>query len=241
MTEQDLKTIGMLGGMGPEATAFMFDLFIKTTKAEKDQDHPKIIIYSNPKTPPRTDAIFKSGEDPVPYLIKGISVLKMAGADMIVMPCVTAHYFIPEVKKKISFNFISLLNESVKWVKINFPEVKRVGLLSSTGTIKSRIFHEWFQKKGIEVITPDKSEQKIVMKAIFGPRGIKAGFTTGWSRKCILQTAASLIYQGAEAIVAGCTEIPLVLKQEDIKVAYIEPMQRAVEAALRQAGYKIRP
>jgi len=224
--------------MGPEATAFMFDLFIKMTKAEKDQDHPKIIIYSNPETPARTDAIFKSGEDPLPYLIQGISALKKAGADMIVMPCITAHYFIPEVKKEITFNFISLLDESVKWVEKNLPMVRKIGLLSSTGTIKSRIFHESFQERGLNIITPDKNEQKIVMKAIFGSGGIKAGYKTGSSRNSILQIAASLINRGAEAIIAGCTEIPLVLRDDDLRVPLIEPMHRAVEAALKQAGYK---
>jgi len=238
MTDKEKKTIGILGGMGPEATAFMFDLFIKKTKAKKDQDHPKIIIYSNPEIPPRTDAIFKSGEDPVPYLIQGISALKKAGADMIVMPCVTAHYFIPEVKKEASFEFISLINEAVKWVKKNAPHVQKVGLLSSSGTIKSEIFHQAFKKRGIQLITPDKREQKKVMEALFGPQGIKAGHKTGSSRNCILRTAASLINRGAEAILAGCTEIPLVLKKQDIEVPFIEPMKITVSAALKQAGYK---
>lgn len=224
--------------MGPEATAFMFDLFIKKTKAEKDQDHPKIIIYSNPETPPRTDAIFKSGEDPVPYLIKGISALKKAGAGMIVMPCVTAHYFIPEVKKEINFEFISLLDEAAKWLEKNFPGVKTAGLLSSSGTMNSGIFHHAFQKRGVELITPDKTEQEIVMDALFGQQGIKAGYKTGPPRNKILQTAASLIIKGAEAIIAGCTEIPLVLKKDDIKVPFIEPMQITVAAVLKQAGYE---
>jgi aspartate racemase len=238
MIEKENKTIGILGGMGPEATAFMFELFIRKTKAEKDQDHPKIIIYSNPETPPRTDAIFEAGEDPVPYLIEGISALKKAGADMIVMPCVTAHYFIPKVKNELEFKFISLINEAVKWTEKNIPNVQKVGLISSAGTIKSEIFHQAFNKKGIKLTTPDKSEQKKVMEALFGCKGVKAGYKTGTSRNCILRTASSLINRGAEAIIAGCTEIPLVLKKDDIKVPYIEPMQIAVTAALKQAGYK---
>lgn len=223
--------------MGPEATVFMFDLFTKKIKAEKDQDHPKIIIYSNPEIPPRTDAIFKSGEDPVPYLIQGVSALKKAGADMIVMPCVTAHYFIPEVKKELNFTFISLIDEAVKWTEKNISHVKKAGLLSSSGTIKSRIFHQAFKKRGINLIIPDKSEQKKVMEALFGPRGVKAGYKTGISRNIILQTASSLINKGAEAIIGGCTEIPLVLKKDDIKVPYIEPMKIAVFTALKKAGY----
>jgi aspartate racemase len=238
MKNKDKKTIGILGGMGPEATAFMFDLFIKTTKAETDQDHPRIIIYSNPETPPRTDAIFKSGESPVPYLLKGTQALKKAGADMIVMPCVTAHYFIGDVMKESNFKFISLIEEAVKWTENNVPGILKAGLISSSGTIKSEIFHNAFKKKGIELVVPDESEQNTVVSSIFGENGIKAGFKTGSSRKNILRTAASLIHRGAEAIIAGCTEIPLVLRSSDINVPYIEPMHITVKAALKEAGYQ---
>lgn len=236
---KEKKSIGILGGMGPEATAFMYHLFIKNTKVKTDQDHPLIIIYSNPKVPPRTDAIFKSGEDPVPYLIKGVSILKKSGADIIVMPCVTAHYFIQDVMKKLNFNFISLVDEAVKWTIDKMPNIKKIGLLSSSGTIKARIFHEAFEKRKIKLLTPLKSEQKIVMESIFGNRGIKAGYKTGISRENILHIAHSLLNKGAEALIAGCTEIPLVFKEDDIDVLYIEPMHITVESALKAAGYKI--
>ncbi len=240
MHDKKKKTIGILGGMGPEATAFMFNLFIKEAKTEKDQDHPKIIIFSNPEIPPRTDAIFKQGENPVPYLIKGISLLQNAGADIIVMPCVTAHYFIKDVMKEEDFRFISLLDEAVKWAKTHIPGIQKAGLLSSSGTIKSGIFHSAFEEKGIRLITPDENEQKIVMDAIFGKKGIKAGYKSGISRESIVRAAIALINKGAEAVIAGCTEIPLVLKSEDINVPYIEPMHITVTAALKEAGYSTR-
>ncbi|MBD3414937.1 MAG: amino acid racemase [Candidatus Aminicenantes bacterium] len=238
MADRKKKTIGILGGMGPEATAFMYNLFIREAKAEKDQDHPQIIIFSNPQTPPRTDAIFKSEKDPVPFLKAGMSVLKKAGADFIVMPCITAHYFIPDLKKEIPFNFISLIEESVKWAEYNNPGMRKAGLLSSSGTMKSGLFHAAFEKKGIELITPDKREQQRMMEVIFGPKGIKAGFKTSSSRKQLIQTAESLIKRGAEAIIAGCTEIPLALSPDDIQVLYIEPMHIAVLRALQEAGYQ---
>ncbi len=238
MDRKKKKIIGILGGMGPEATVFMFHLFINETKAEKDQDHARIIIYSNPEIPPRTDAIFGSGKNPVPYLKKGISTLKKAGAEIIVIPCVTAHYFIPAVKKELKFNFLSLIDESVNWAKTKNPDIKKAGLLSSTGTIESEIFHKAFAQRGIELITPSKNDQKRVMNAIFGKKGIKAGYKTGLSRKIILHTAASLVKKGAEAVIAGCTEIPLALKPEDVPVLTIEPMRITVRKALKEAGYQ---
>ena len=126
--------------MGPEATAYLFELIIKNTKAEKDQEHIPVIIYSNPKVPPRTDAIFKTAPSPVPYLLEGVRILQQAGADFIVIPCVTAHYFYPEVAAQDNFPLLNLLDETLLWVQRQIPGLKKAGLVSSTGTIKSKLF-----------------------------------------------------------------------------------------------------
>lgn len=233
------KVIGILGGMGPEATEYMFDLIIKNTKVEIDQNHIPLIIYSNPKVPPRTDAILGTGPSPTPYLVEGLKVLKQAGADFIVMPCVTAHFFIQEALEQVDVPFISLLDESVKWAQEHIPALKKVGLVSSTGTLISGLFHDTFKKAGIEVFGPAEEEQEKVMDAIFGEKGIKAGFTSGYSKETIVNTARILIGRGAEAIIAGCTEVPLVLKEEDIPVPLIEPMKIVAMASIIEAGYEI--
>lgn len=232
------KTIGILGGMGPEATAHMFELIIKNTKAEKDQDHIPVIIYSNPKIPPRTDAIFNKGPSPTQSLIEGAELLEKAGADFIIMPCITAHYFFHEVAAHVSIPFLNLLEESLLWIKRNIPEIKTAGLISSTGTLESRLFHNTLSNEGIEVINPNKNEQQKVMKAIFGEKGIKAGYTSGAPKEIIIQIAHSLIQRGAEAIIAGCTEVPLVLTSKDIPVPLIEPMSIIARVSIKKAGYE---
>lgn len=234
------KVIGVLGGMGPEATEYMFDLIIKNTKVEIDQDHIKVIIYSNPKVPPRTDAILGTGPSPTPYLVEGIKVLKQAGADFIILPCVTAHFFMPEALKEVSIPFISLLDESLNWAQEHIPALKKVGLVSSTGTLISGLFHDTFKKAGIEVFGPTEEEQEKVMDAIFGEKGIKAGFTSGYSKETIVNIARVLAGRGAEAIIAGCTEVPLVLREEDIPVPFIEPMKIVALASIIEAGYEIK-
>ena len=171
------QTIGILGGMGPEATEYMFGLIIRNTKVLEDQDHIPIIINSNPKVPHRTDAIFKKGPSPTPLLIEGVKILIQAGANFIIVPCITAHYFLPEVAKAVSFSYLSLLDESLNWAREHIPALKKVGLISSSGTLKSGLFHNAFKAAGIEVIGPEEEEQKIVMEAIYGPQGIKAGST----------------------------------------------------------------
>ncbi|MGD9345877.1 MAG: amino acid racemase [Candidatus Aminicenantes bacterium] len=234
------KTIGILGGMGPEATEYIFGLIIKNTKVEIDQNHIPLIIYSNPKVPPRTDAILGTGPSPTPYLVEGIKVLKQAGADFMIMPCVTAHFFIADALSEVPIPFISLLDESLTWAQDHIPALKKVGLVSSTGTLISGLFHETYKNAGIEVFGPADEEQKLVMDAIFGKKGIKAGFTSGYAKETIVNAARILAGRGAEAIVAGCTEVPLVLKEEDIPVPFIEPMKIVALASIREAGYEIK-
>jgi len=233
------KTIGILGGMGPEATAYFYELIVKHTKAEADQDHIKAIIYSNPEIPPRTDAILGKGPSPSPLLVEGFRRLKEAGADLVVMPCVTAHYFYPEVKDRVEVPFISLLDEAVKWAEVEVPGLRKAGLLAATGTLESKLFHNVFSLSGIEVIHPDEDEQNQVMAAIFGPMGIKVGFTSGFSKETLVNIAKVLVARGADAIIAGCTEVPLALKERDIPVPLIEPMRIAARVCILKAGYEL--
>jgi aspartate racemase len=234
------KTIGILGGMGPEATTYFYDLIVKQTKAATDQDHIETIIYSNPEIPPRTEAILGKGPSPTPLLVIGFQRLKDAGADFVVMPCVTAHYFYPEVRNQVDIPFISLLDEAVKWAKDEVPELRKAGLVASSGTLESRLFHDVFGKAGIEVIQPEEYEQSGVMEAVFGPKGIKAGFTSGFPKETLVNIAKVLVARGADAIIAGCTEVPLVLKDLDIPVPLIEPLRIAAQACIIKAGYELK-
>lgn len=233
------KTIGILGGMGPEATAYFFELIIKKTKASKDQEHIPVVIYSNPEVPPRTDAILGTGPSPLPHLLEGVRVLREAGADFIVMPCVTAHFFYDQILSEVKVSFLNLVNEIVLWAMRKMPELKKVGLISSTGTLKAKLFHEAFGRERIEVMAPEEEEQEQVMEAIFGKEGIKAGFTSGRNREIILDVAKSLVKRGAEAAIAGCTEVPLVLKETDIEVPLIEPLEILAEVSILRAGYAL--
>lgn len=234
------KTIGILGGMGPEATAYFYEQIIGQTRAVTDQDHIKTIIYANPEIPPRTDAILGKGPSPAPLLVEGFRRLKDAGADFVVMPCVTAHYFYPEVKDQVDIPFISLLDEAVAWAKKEVPDLRKAGLVASTGTVESNLFHDAFGKAGVEVLQPEKEEQNQVMEAIFGPEGIKAGFTTGFPKETLASIAKVLVARGADAIIAGCTEVPLVLKDSDIPVPLVEPLRIAARACIIEAGYEVK-
>jgi aspartate racemase len=233
--------IGILGGMGPEATVYLFDLIVKLTKAQKDQEHIPIIIYNNPKVPHRTDAILKNSNSPLPFLIEGSKILEKSGADFIIMPCVTAHYFYDEMIKHINVPFIHLIEETYYYVKKEFPDLKKLGLLATNGTIKSGLFQKYFEKGDFKIILPDEEDQKKVMKAIYCPKGIKAGFKKGLPKDLLVEVANNLINKkNTQAIIAGCTEIPLVITKNDLSVPLIDPIEIIARRSIEKAGYEIR-
>jgi aspartate racemase len=234
------KTIGILGGMGPEATAYFFNLIIKYTMAEKDQDHIPVIIYNNPKIPPRTEALLQKGPSPVPLLRQGLKMLNRAGADFTVIPCITAHAFLSQIAAKEKSHLLNILEEVLAYTQKKIPGLRRAGLIASTGSVNSGLFDQTFSKVGITIIKPQAKHQEKIMEAIFGKKGIKAGFTSGRPKKLILEAAQCLIQSGAQAVIAGCTEVPLVLRERDLPVPLIEPLRIAAEASIVRAGYKVK-
>ncbi len=235
------KTLGILGGMGPEATAYFFGLVIRLTAAGEDQEHIPVIIRSDPRVPHRTKAILEGGPSPLPCLIEGARALEAAGADFAVMPCVTAHYFLSELAARVNIPFVSLLDEARKFLREEHPRVRKVGLVATSGTVRSGIVRDALARAGIEVLIPSEGDQSRVMEAIYGPKGIKAGFTTGSPRRAVLAVARRLVRNGARAIMAGCTEIPLVLRAEDLDVPFVEPMRIGARACVLRAGGRLSP
>lgn len=230
--EMPEKIIGILGGMGPEATIDLFHKIIKFTPAEKDQEHLRIIIDNNPKIPDRTAAILGKGEDPLPALQETAQNLEKAGADFIIIPCNTAHYFLPSIQKSVKIPILNIIEETAKETQKKIPSIKKVGLLASIGTYKTKIYHQYFKKYNIEVIFPEEKDKEEVMKVIYA---VKAGDLSIEVKGNILKIAQKLVDKGAEAIIAGCTEIPLLLKKGDVSVPIIDPTQALAKAAVQKA------
>jgi len=240
MRPKKLKTIGILGGMGPEATAHFLGLIVKNTLAAKDQDHVPVIVSNIPQIPDRTEAILRGGPSPLPLLVRGVKILAEAGVDFAVIPCVSAHFFHSDLAARSPIPVVNLLEETVREVRKKHPRMKKIGLIATTGTVRSGIVHGVFGPAGIEVLTPDARGQRRVMTAIYGKNGIKAGVTAGPARKVIREVAAALVGRGVQGVLAGCTEVPLVLGEEDLAVPLIDPMRIGALACIRKAGGRAR-
>lgn len=226
------KVIGILGGMGPEATIDLFYKIIKFTPAEKDQDHLRIVIDNNPKIPDRIAAISGKGEDPLPALQETARNLEKAGADFIIIPCNTAHYFLPSIQESVKIPILNMIEETVKETQKKNSSIKKVGLLASIGIYRTKTYHQHFKKFNIEVISPEEKDKEEVMKVIYA---VKAGDLSNGIKWNILKIAQKLIAKGAEALITGCTEVPLILKEGDVSVPIIDPTQILAKVAVQKA------
>lgn len=223
------KIIGILGGMGPLATVELFRRIVEKTPAKRDQDHPRIIIYNNPKIPDRTAFILGNGEDPRPKLIEGARKLESWGADFIIMPCNTAHFFAETIQKAVSIPLVNMIEETAK--KIEEIGLRKVGLLATGGTIKGLIYHRALLSRRVQIAVPNKNDQKQVMEGIY--KGVKAG-NLELGRRLLLEVARKL-ERRVDGIIAGCTEVSVALKPDDLSVPLIDPLDVIAEKAVRLA------
>jgi len=232
----DEQTIGILGGMGPEATLACYARIIANTPAARDQDHLRVIIDSNPKVPDRTRAILEQGESPFPVLIAGCRALERAGADFIIIPCVTAHFFWEDLLSQSPLPLISLLDTVAEAIAKYHPEIKTVGLLATSGTIQSGIFQRRLAAEHIETLVCDQADQERIMSAIYKVKNSSSRLSRDAITAELVEIAQRLQERGAQGIVAGCTEIPLVLGPEHLTVPYFDCLLLLARAAIRRAG-----
>jgi len=230
------KVIGILGGMGPEATLDCFEKILRNTPAGKDQDHLRVIIDSNPNVPDRTAAILGKGASPLPLLVQGCRTLQQAGADFIIMPCVSAHFYQEEMRQQITLPLVSIFDVVAEALFHDHPEIKVVGLLGTTGTVRSGLFQKRLKKDGIEALVCEDKIQERVMAAIYDIKSSQANRPREVITNDLIAAAQSLIFRGAAGIVAGCTEIPLALSQRNLSVPYFDALLLLARAAIRLAG-----
>ncbi len=235
------KIIGIVGGMGPEATIDLFTRIVKGTRVKKDQDHLRILIDNNPKIPDRTLAIQGKGPSPLPSLIKSAQLIEKAGADFIVIPCVTAHHFYDRLQKRIRIPILHIAVETMSYVQAHLKNIHQIGLVATTGTLRSGLFQRAFSNTKTVILVPAPDVQKnCVMRAIYGPEGIKAAGPSAEAKRLILDASRRLIKQGAQAVIAGCTEVPLVLKDGDLPVPVIDSVDILAKAAIKKARGRVK-
>lgn len=230
------KTIGILGGMGSLATAYIFKKIIMLTDAKTDQDHINIVLYNNPSIPNRTDYILGKGENPLTYLVESAKKLESMGADFLIMPCNTAHYFYKDIISSIKIPFINMVEKTVIHLINAYPNEKTVGLLATQGTYKSEMYTNLLKNYNISTVIPSEHNQKFISNLI---NDIKVG-NININLMKYYNILSEMQSQGAKKIILGCTEVSVAHEMFNIVGDYIDSSEILAINAVIYAGKKIR-
>jgi len=224
-----MKRLGILGGMGPAASAEFVNRLVQQTPATCDQEHIPFVLWNNPQIPDRSTSMRNGDNRPLPFLLEGIQILKTAGCDHIVIPCNSAHYWYDDlIKMGISITHIvdSVANELRR---LNV-ENQCIGVTGTQGTIEQGIYQNRLNQQGWKCIVPNQYEMDTYVQPAIDL--IKAGKIQE-SQPLLMTVIYSLIDRGAKAVVLGCTELPLAIRitSED-RVPIVNSIDSLVKAAL---------
>ncbi len=229
------RIVGILGGMGPAATVDLFARIVNATPAQADQEHLHILIDNNPAVPDRTAAILAGGPDPLPLLQAGARKLEAQGANLIAIPCNTAHYYLPQLSPVVSCRVLDMIGETAGAVREAYGTAVTVGILATSGTLACGLYQEALAEAGLNFLVPARGDVERLMQAVYGPAGVKAVGAGPESRSLLQQICRHLAVRGADVFLLGCTELPLVLQDGDVPWPLVASNQVLAEAVVRAA------
>lgn len=223
--------LGVLGGLGPMSTFWFCELLTAHTKAETDADHIDMIISSRATTPDRTAFILgKSDRDPLPVMLSEAERLRRAGADLLVIPCNTAHFFYEGLAQNCDIPILNIVSETVSFLQKR--GVRTFGLLATEGTVSSRSYHRFATPLGMTCLTPEPDEQREITEIIYGE--VKQNKPADFS--AFLRISQSLLNRGCEALVLGCTELSLLRREGLSQPWYVDSLEVLAHQTILACG-----
>lgn len=233
MTGGARRIVGILGGMGPEATVDLMRRVIAGTPARDDADHIRMLVDSNPHVPSRIEALIDgTGESPVPCLVEMARGLERQGADFLVIPCNTAHHYHAEVAAAVDVPVLNLVQMTARDAGGMCPDLARVGLLASSALMGIRLYEPWFEELGARVLYPGSGVQRELMELI---RAVKAGRYTPAQVAACDRAAEDLEAQGAQCLVVACTELSVVVERLRTDLPVCDAADLLARAVIREA------
>ena len=228
----DGKTLGILGGLGPMSSVYFYEMLTAHTYAQRDQDHLNILLSSRADTPDRTDFILgRSTDDPIPVMKFEVARLIGAGADIIAIPCNTAHYFYDSISAESGVPIINIIRQTA--IFCYRQGIKKAGILATDGTVASGAYSGVFATAGMECISPDEEGQRIITDIIYGQ--IKKGLAPDMD--AFFRVAKDLQDRGCDRIILGCTELSLLKKEGGLSdKLFIDSLEVLAYSAIRMCG-----
>ena len=229
-----MKKLGIIGGVGPLATMFIGEMIVRRTEATNDQEHVNSVVINNTGIPDRTAYIMdRSKDNPIPVMISDMHKLTSLGAEVIIVPCNTAHTFYEDLQSGSAVPVIHMIQETMKRAADEGAE--RVGVLATTGTVTSAVYQQAANDYGLEVVLPDEATQAKVMSIIYD--NIKAGKPGDldiWA-----EIEASMKTQACDRVILGCTELSVIKKEMSLPEFYLDSLMVLAETAIVACGYRL--
>lgn len=220
--------LGILGGLGPMSGIYFCEMLTAHTHAQKDSDHLNFLLSSRADTPDRSSFIMgTSSDDPTPRMRAEAKRLEGAGAELLVIPCNTAHYFYSKVAEAVDIPILNIIEETAGLCELD--NIKKVGVLATEGTAKSGAYKDVFSARGIDIIPLTTKEQDFVSDTIFGK--IKQGLPPDIKEFTALCYA--LWERGCERVILGCTELSLIKKDYPLPSFITDSLEVLCISALR--------
>lgn len=226
-----MRMLGVIGGLGPMATVYFLQLLTAMTRAETDQQHLELLIHSRPGIPDRTAYILgKSDQSPLPEMIEVGRGLAEQGAEILAVPCITAHYFQRQLEEAIGIPVIDAVEETAAYLERR--GIVRAGVMATDGTVESRLFQDKLREHGIEAVIPGKEDQRLVMHLIYD--NVKAGNPVEFP--LFQQVSESLRRAGAYVVLLACTELSLIKRDFPLGPGYLDVMEVLARRAVLSCG-----
>lgn len=231
--QQGEKIVGIIGGMGPEATVDFMHRLIAATPARDDKDHLHVLADNNPKIPSRIAALIEgTGEDPTPVLCRMAQGLESQGADFLVIPCNTAHHYLPAIARSVRIPVLDMVELSVKKLLAAGTGLRRIGMLASPAVRLVGLYSERMEGAGLQALYPRAAEEDALLAVI---KAVKAGQFSDRHRKDYAKIAKSLGEAGAEAFLIACTELSVIGPPDGVTAPVIDTLDVLVQATIATA------
>lgn len=233
---QTRHILGILGGMGPQASNTFYQRIIARTDARRDQDHLRLLLWSDAAIPDRTAGILNGREDKVfEALLNGVKLLEWAGCTVIAIPCNTSHYFVPRLQAETKVPILHMIRETAAAVRERGAD--KVGVLATDGTIQTQLYQKELAAVGCTAVLPPPELQKTVMSLIYDD--IKSGKPGDGEKFAALDRF--LRQAGCGCAILGCTELSVYREQAKLPPYYIDAMEVLAQRAIQFCGKPLRP
>jgi len=225
------KIVGVIGGLGPEATVDLMRRVIESTPAKDDADHIRMIVDNNPKIPSRIKALIEgTGESPAPLMAEMARKLAAFGADFLVIPCNTAHFYYDDICSAVDIPILNMVDLTVENVLKENPFVQTVGLLASEAVLRTRLYQRRFEERRVKQISPSAQLQTRIMTSI---RKIKVGKYQEADKRTLQTAAEELVRRKAEVLIVACTELSIISDSIDVEIPVYDASQVLAEGIVR--------